>query len=303
MKLPDILHRCPTTGDGVHQWIFKAACALRDRDIDEDEAQEILFEASKDCGREVELREIENAVENAYGDAPSERGPRWQDADLLVIERIGRAGKGVAGLQRQSGTIPDNATEILSILFPGNPLICIAKDQKSARVRRLDDWPTGWLKNRQFIVPNPMSKPKGFTKGAKPKESVRCLDNTGPRRFLVIECDFVDPQFVDMMEGHGVSRRDLCASVILELASIAPDEFPLAMVVDSAGKSLHGWFYCADTDDDLIEDFFKLAVKYGADPATWVKCQLVRLPWGARDGVRGGDVQEVIFFNPQFNNG
>jgi hypothetical protein len=92
------------------------------------------------------------------------------------------------------------------------------------------------------------------------------------------------------MLEKGVSRRDLCASILLKLANLAP----LAMVVDSGGKSLHGWFRCKGVDQECLSNFFTKATSLGADPMTWNPCQLVRLPWGVRDT---GKPQEVLFFN------
>ena len=70
---------------------------------------------------------------------------------------------------------------------------------------------------------------------------------------------------------------------------------PLVMVVDSAGKSFHAWWHCRGTDEKLVRKFFAYAVSLGADPATWTRCQLVRLPLGWR--AEKGRVQEVVFFD------
>jgi hypothetical protein len=44
-----------------------------------------------------------------------------------------------------------------------------------------------------------------------------------------------------------------------------------------------------------LKPFFRRCVSLGADPATWTRCQLVRLPGGTRsDGTR----QQVLYINP-----
>jgi hypothetical protein len=83
--------------------------------------------------------------------------------------------------------------------------------------------------------------------------------------------------------------------VLWHLARLAP----LVMVVHSGGKSLHGWFACQGSSEALQLRFMRYAVMLGADPATWTRCQFVRMPDGLRRrpsafGVR----QSVFYFNP-----
>lgn len=169
---------------------------------------------------------------------------------------------------------PD-ADALVDALFPGDPLLCVAGKLTRAKTAPREQW-RGKLADLQFIVPSPMSAMRGLTQTGK--SSARCLDNTGPRRFLVVEQDTGTP--------------DEQARVLLHPAERAP----LALVVSSGGKSLHGWFYCEGASDNQQAKFFNLATKLGADPATWTPCQLVRLPEGRRDN---GNRQSVIFFNPE----
>ena len=74
-----------------------------------------------------------------------------------------------------------------------------------------------------------------------------------------------------------------------------PTASEYALVVHSGGKSLHGWFYCAGQPEEELRKFMRYAVSLGADPATWTRCQLVRLPGGLRDN---GQRQTVLFCNP-----
>jgi len=67
------------------------------------------------------------------------------------------------------------------------------------------------------------------------------------------------------------------------------------MAVHSGGKSIHGWFCCGGRDEANLLRFMRYAVSLGADPATWIKSQFVRLPDGHRDN---GKRQAVLFFNP-----
>jgi hypothetical protein len=108
--------------------------------------------------------------------------------------------------------------------------------------------------------------------------SNRCLDNTGARRFLVVEFDTGE------IDDH--------AALLLHLAERAP----LALAVFSGSKSLHGWFFCAGVAEEKISRFFRCAVSLGTDPSTWTRCQLVRMPDGLRENRKR---QAVYFFNPE----
>ena len=70
---------------------------------------------------------------------------------------------------------------------------------------------------------------------------------------------------------------------------------PLALVVHSGGKSLHGWFYCHEQPEPALRKFMAYAVSLGADRATWTRSQFVRLPAGQRDT---GARQSVFYFDP-----
>ena len=110
------------------------------------------------------------------------------------------------------------------------------------------------------------------------KESAHAIESTGPRRFLVVEQD--------------IGAVDEQAAILWHLACHAP----LALVVHSGGKSIHGWFYSQGQDEEKVfRPFMRYAVSLGADVAIWTKSQFVRLPDGTRsDGAR----QVVYYFNP-----
>jgi hypothetical protein len=71
---------------------------------------------------------------------------------------------------------------------------------------------------------------------------------------------------------------------------------PLAMVVHSGSKSLHGWFFCAGQPEERLRQVMRYCVSLGADRATWTRSQFVRMPDGTREG---GKRQVVYYFNPE----
>ena len=141
--------------------------------------------------------------------------------------------------------------------------------------RLREEW-RGHLSLLELIVPSPMTARYGMTKAGT--QSAHALSITGNRRFLVIEFD----------QGN----VDDHAALFLHLLEKAP----LALVVHSGSKSLHGWFFCAGQPEERLKRFMHYCVSLGADPATWTRSQFVRMP----DGLRVNRQRQVAYyFNPE----
>lgn len=134
----------------------------------------------------------------------------------------------------------------------------------------------GELHRAALIVPSPMSALTGKRK-SDGTPSAHTLENTGPRRYLVTEFDS--------------GTDDEQAALIWHLRQFAP----LVLVTSSGGKSLHAWWTCKGISEDTALRFFRYAVTLGADPATWLRSQFVRLPQGYR--ADKGTLQEALFFD------
>jgi len=205
--------------------------------------------------------------------------PRWSARDDEHIRDILRDGPSLAELEnispvRFEGNKP-HTEQIVDALFPGNPLLCVAATKEHPFTGPREGM-RGRLCGQQLIVPSPMRCIFGMTQDGQ--TSMRCLNNTGGRRFLVVEFD------------QGTFNQH--AAILSHLGERAP----LVLVVHSGNKSLHGWFYCAERPEEQVEGFFNYAVSLGADRATWTRCQFVRMPDGRRDNLKR---QRVVFFNPK----
>lgn len=294
---------CPSEGNGVHRWVFSAAGALRK--CSEEMACAVIAKAVANCGRLVPEREIRSAVLNARQPGSKCAAQRWPSKNPELILEAEKNGVGVEALQRLSPRQPDSlrTQEIIDWLYPGPPdslLICVGRTERRALTR-----PKGEVRSKlecfQFIVPSRMIAPRGRTQDGK--WSQRCLANTGPRRFLVVESDptkweklSADEQAsFGNKEKYITAKKDQAAAVIWHLAEKAK-YLRLVMVVDSGGKSLHGWFLVEGVAEEYVLKFFRYAVALGADPATWTRCQWVRMPGGTRDN---GKRQVVLYFNPK----
>ena len=275
------LATCPEAGKGVHRWLFKAALLLHGYRVPSVEIFAHLTAATRHCGRSLQVDEIKNAIQNSSPEELSRRkldSPPWPAVNQRAVDTITKNGPGLEGLEQRSPFLIENqdscAELIIDRLFAGGDLLCIGASKKCFRTQLREKW-RGDESKREFIVPSPMTAPFGKTQTGK--ASNRCLENTGRRKYLVIEFD-----------NATIEHQ---ASLQLELARY----LPLVVVVHSGGKSLHGWYRCGDRKETHIKKFMTYAVSLGADQATWTRCQLVRLPGGLRDN---GNRQRVLFFNP-----
>ena len=282
----DILSSPPQRGGGLNRWLLRAAIVLLRCGRSPAETREELRIITS--GEPIKAGEIERAVERApeYIDSATPRpsSRRFPQPSMTARQRVIAAADGFGGAdlwERSPYRFDDDTPHpeaIIDCLFPADCLLCAAGALELAQTAPRESF-RGRLGLAQFVVPSPMSALTGLKQDGH--VSPRCLDNTGPRRYLVVEQD----------DG----TADEQAAVIAHLA----DRAPLALVVQSGGKSLHAWFSCADTADETIRRFFAYAVELGADPATWTPCQLVRMPDGMRRRPDGSTVRQfVLYFNP-----
>ena len=278
------LNSCPQAGDGVHDWIGSTALSLANYLDDPRQIVQLLLEYSSGCGRHVPAREVNDAVNSAMvmvqGEQNAETSdlsrPKWPELHPGLKKRADAEEFTLADLRCSSPVVCFQADPLLVLnrLFSSEDLVCLAADIRSPVTKPLQEAVPD-LRQMRLVVPSPMSSRSGLTKTGQP--SARCLSNVGPVRFLVVEFDS--------------GSFDEQAGYIRFLSQYAP----LALVVNSGSKSLHGWFNLQDWSEEDRRHFFELGVMLGADKATWCPCQMVRCPFGRREN---GNLQDVVFFDP-----
>ena len=318
----------PAAGTGIHAWLFSCARQLHAH-RSPDEIAQMLTNATAHCGRRVPAREIRDAVQNSAAVAwtrKDERAPRRQTTPPQTATPIGAAAfrwppvdavarrsrirdaaaqGGITGLMdlwERSPVRPAEwiADDWLEWLFPQAEWLCLAADHPAtARTRRTERWLFGPAEACGLVVPSPMTAPGG--RGLDGRRSHRCLDNTGAREWLVVEFD------------QGTLAEQAALHWHLREAAVAAGWPRLALCVFSGGKSLHGWYGRVAGAEDAARELMAYAVSLGADPATWNRCQLVRLPGGQRAPKFSSDAaplpegwaapegpvrQSVFFFDP-----
>ena len=124
---------------------------------------------------------------------------------------------------------------------------------------------------KQGTVPGPLTCPAAF----KNSSHARSNDNVLTRRFLVVESD--------------VLTKDQVGAIFKWLRHDAGQE--LVAIVDTAGKSLHGWFKYPPEDE--LEHLKAILPAYGCDPKLFTASQPVRMPGALRDG----RYQKLVYLN------
>lgn len=262
---------------GVTHWNSVAqsmANSLKNAGFTESEVRAVLTASGAAYRDEVTPRDIEKVIANAWDGKPTGGKPKWPAFDRAAFAALPVATE--ADFRAALG--PPEHTDpwrILEALFPGDPLLCLAtKQEETFQTKSLGEWKKAGVP-MNFITPSPMTARTGIT--LEGKESGRCLDNTGERKYLVIESDEL--------------THDEQWTLISHLARLAP----LVMVLDTGNKSLHSWFRC-NGNPGAEERFMTHAARLGADKATWNRCQLVRMPGGIH--AKTGRPHEVLVFRP-----
>lgn len=294
---------CPDSGKGVHKWIYYAACSCRRAGIAAHWAIALIEQAMT---RDPQpSNEVEQAVNAAYSiKSETKASKRFPVCDMDMVRAVVKNGLSLEELKKRSPVSNPKQSEVLAALFKPHELLCAGRMSYNPQIHVLPEDTGLWsFSNAQFIVPSPMSAARGLTKDGK--ISVRSHSNTGPRRWLVIECDFKTKD----ADSLGVRTTfDLCAAVLWKLTEYRP----LVLVVSSGSKSLHGWFPVQPNEPETYEKsrlwrFIARACKLGADSSSEKKCQWMRMPGGIRRSdngkiMIGADgrpiIQEIVYFNP-----
>jgi hypothetical protein len=231
---------------------------------------------------------------------------KWPACELDELDAIVRVGPHLYDVWERSPYRfwdgENHAEEIIDAVFPGDPLLCCGLQEWQFATRRRSVW-RGKLATLPLIVPNPMLRSQGLTKGGK--VSQHTLDATAARVYLVVECDFSryhndgsPTEFlplVDNWERDGITPVDACAAVIWHLKET--EGLPFVLGVHSGNKSFQGWYNAFDCGEDTeLYPFMRRAVALGADHVTWTPSQFVRLADGRR---QNGKPQVTYYFDPK----
>lgn len=268
---------------GLHQEFFAAAAFL----IEEGNSEERIFELLRAAANTVDERivpdrEIRGAIRGAMQKVTSgETTTRWPKLGENYRAEIVAAymDKGREMTSQEASLSQEPAFYLEALYRPAN-LVCggYSAFEFVTRMRNeIRDYALNGV-NFEYINPSPMSAFVGTNKDGAVSDHTE--NNTGPKVYQVVEFD------TGAIQEH--------AAILAHLSK----RLPLALMVYSGGKSIHGWFYCKDAPLDFLTDFFSDACSLGADPTLWSKSQFSRMPGMTNAKTRKR--QAVLYYNSEF---
>ena len=278
----------------MHTQLLTVANLAAAAGVPEREAFDTILASIPPGKRVVSPREVESAIQKAYASAGTFK-PRYVPPVRTIPPDYFKTIKAAGGDGREVdlwelspvriGWEPGrDAIEALALLYAPDDILFIG-DQRSAEVRPVSDWidrlNSGFT--APHIMPNPVTGEPGLTKDGKPSfRADACIKSF---RYAVAEFD-------------NLARDEQAAFWCGWLAK----GYPLAAVVDSGGKSLHGWVpvQCPDaaTWGERVEQklFETILVPLGVDRACKNEARLSRLPGHFR--ADKGRWQRILYINP-----
>lgn len=303
MNLPECL---PPPQFGVHHWIYGRALFYYRRGATQAETEMRIRAAIEGggirAGRRVESREITDAISSVwrspYGSLgttirernsaeyrPVEYCDGWPTSMAVPVSKIdmdkvgsiiGSSSFGEVDLWDSSPIRPPEKRSpafALRCLYKPSDILCLGKTNNIFAAKPLSEWTEREIDECSLIVPNPLRKREGVTKGGT--LSAHCRDATGPRRYLILESD---------------AGLDMDQQARLIHFIVTETNAKLACATRSGGKSLHAWLYVAGLPERQIYRFMVRAAKLGFDPRLFLPEQFVRLP----DGIRNGTTRQTL---------
>jgi len=178
-----------------------------------------------------------------------------------------------------------DARLLMETLYRPDDMLFIG-ERYDTGVRACSDWiehiNRHGTKNLPHIIPNPVTGEQHPDKSGKP--SFRCDNAIKNFRYTIVEFD-------------NLSRED-------QLAFWAAIPLPIVALIDSGGKSIHGWIavdnICnADQWEQYIENelYKQMLIPLGVDPQCRNEARLSRLPGHYRG--EKGKWQRLLYLNPK----
>ena len=209
-------------------------------------------------------------------------------------------------LAKSPGDVKTEPLEIIKALFSEKDLVCAETADQKYEGHAI--WEVGKLQEEikkskfeiddfKFLNPSTFLEKAGITQKGKSYLSKRCNDDVAQRCYMLLECDVKEGGEREGGKGlytkeEALAIRERFITFCMELAKY----LPLAMVVDSGGKSIHFWFWCGEWTEE-VERVFAIACAHGADKAMRVLSQKARMP-----NVSGYDDrrdQKLLYYDPE----
>lgn len=204
---------------------------------------------------EVLKRQAANSLEPILRDFATDPADLWEPSPVRLLGD------------------PSDDWQLLLSLFPPDDVVWIGDMKDTGQPRHSTHFQSvkDWLKSK--AAPGPLIVPSAF----RPSTYSRSKVNVIARRFLVVESDTL-------------TKAESCA-----VFSWCRQFMRLRAVVDTGGKSVHGWF---DTLSPAYEaELVRILPELGCDRALFNTAQPVRLPGHKRPEKE--TMQALLYLDPQ----
>lgn len=303
----DMIEHFPAPGGGgAHTTFFKAGVLGYKSKLSEHQIFTDVSGAVPEGTRHVTEEEIITGIQKGFSRAMYNDVGGGNAADSIpkvrvpldAFERLVTAGRG-ATRQDIMGASPvnikdndllENTTAVLDTLYAAEDTLFIGgamdRGQPGKSIRKVSDWKKFFKKSKKIMAPhiivNPLSGEEATLKANPNKMSYRCDNAIVNWKYMVVEFD-------------EVSLED-------QLAFWAVVKLPVAALVYSGSKSIHGWV-CVDCEDrnewerEVEQDLFPgYLMPLGVDGSCRNESRLSRMPGHTREG--SDKVQSLLYLAP-----
>lgn len=297
----------PGVGAEYHSYIYHIAHCAKEACVSADVVETDILENTVPGGRSVSSREIRDTVANVYGGIikrvgaspdkkPVKKSPKHDPAAFDNIIRAFKAVKEADLIKASPVSIPANphshCTLALQSLYTGDDFLYLGPQNgtgmrcvKPCRtwLNILENTPSG-LSRLPHIILNPLTGREGLCKDGV-KLSQRADSCVAAFRFCIVEFDTIS-----------IEKQIAFWGAMLDV------DFPVAALVHSGGKSIHGWVrvscknYAQWQLDIEAGLFVERLIPLGADRMCRNPSRMSRLPGHFREDK--GQWQRLLYLNP-----
>lgn len=297
----------PGEGNGSHSKLLTCANYAHLAGRSEEHATKEIFAAIPTCGRkQISIPEVEEAVLKAYHSRVPQMRPQisrkklrpkgkpdlkaFVDGSAITHQELSQ----LSPVSIEGGCLEESILLLECLFDPDDNIFIGTQYESTDNILLRDEWiakvrdisVSDVIVDLPHIVPNPLTGLPGITKSGK--QSYRCDDCVASFKFAIAEFDNLS-----------------CDQQLAFWHSAIKKGFPVAALIDSGGKSIHGWLRvnCENREEweRQIEQklFPELLVPLGCDSSCRNESRLSRFPGHYRDEKK--KMQHLLYLNPEAN--
>ena len=280
----------PPPGSGHNSGLIRVACICYRMGVSPEDTLAHLWEIYEDRGDHKTA--TRRAVDRAWGlegvipaDGDADAPPEAREEMLNRFKRTTRA----EIVDHSPTSDPDKVTprEFIKALFEDVEIVNIQRTSREhGTLLKCLDLPAN-LDDYKFLNPSHF-KGLTYTDATTGKVMTRCNANVKARKYTLLECDFPPS------DPDAEAKAERFNSFLLDLSTFVP----LVAIVETGGKSNHGWIDNSLASTDDLNTLKKIAALHFADKQMFVISQIARMPNVSAAKVGRGN-QTLIYYDPK----